>query len=135
MIKYKKHPLINFYKKVKRKYNDVISIKDLAAICYVSTKTIRRYIKKLFLYTTFSNNTHLIHIDSLTFNFTIPCEKTILKNYSNFGLYPEYNHFLANIKIENFHSDFHSILKQSLIKIGRKKFISMLSFLNSTKNI
>lgn len=130
----KKYPLSKFHYKIKKIFKYVIPIKKLSIISNLSIKTIRRYLKKQFIYSTFSSNTHLIHVDSLILNFIPPCEKTLLKNYSKFGFYPEYNFFTHNIlssfwlNKENFIA-----LEKCLINIGLKKFVCLRSLLNLIK--
>ena len=126
----KKYPLSKFHCKIKKIYKYVIPIKTLSVISNLSIKTIRRYLKKKLIHSTFSSNTHLIHVDSLILNFIPPCEKTLLKNYSTFGFYPEYNFFIHNIlgafwlNKQNFIA-----LDKSVISIGLKKFVCLRTLL------
>lgn len=129
----KKCPLSKFHYKIKKIYKYVIPIKKLSIISNLSIKTIRRYLKRKFIYSTFSSNTHLIHVDSLILNFIPPCEKTLLKNYSTFGFYPEYNFFIHNI-LSTFwlHKENFTALKKSVISIGLKKFVCLRTLLKLT---
>lgn len=135
MIKTKKYPLSKFHSKIKKKYHYVITIKTLAQICKISVKTIRRYLKRNYIYSTFTNNTHLIHVDSLILNFIPPSEKNILKSFSNFGFYPEFNLFQKLSKY-SFCKDLKNklFLMKSSIKVGLKKFICMRTLLNLIKS-
>lgn len=134
MIKTKKYPLSKFHSKIKKKYRYVITIKTLAQICKISVKTIRRYLKRNYIYSTFTNNTHLIHVDSLILNFIPPSEKNILKSFSNFGFYPEFTLFQKLSKY-SFYKDLNNklFLMKSSIKVGLKKFICMRTLLNLIK--
>ncbi len=134
MIKTKRYPLSKFHSKIKKKYHYVITIKILSQICKVSVKTIRRYLKRNYIYSTFTNNTHLIHVDSLILNFVPPSEKNILKSFSNFGFYPEYNTFKKLIP-STFSTPLNNklFLMKSSIKVGLKKFICMRTLLSLIK--
>ena len=135
MIKTKKCPLSKFHSKIKKKYHYVITINILSKICKISVKTIRRYLKRNYIYSTFTNNTHLIHVDSLILNFIPPSEKNILKSFSNFGFYPEFNLFQKLSKY-SFCKDLKNklFLMKSSIKVGLKKFICMRTLLNLIKS-
>lgn len=129
----KKYPLSKFHYEIKKVYKYVIPIKKLSIICNLSIKTIRRYLKKKLIYSTFSSNTHLIHVDSLILNFIPPCEKTLLKKFSIFGFYPEYNFFKHNILSAFWLNKNNFIaLNKSLISIGLKKFICLRTLLKLT---
>lgn len=126
----KKYPLSKYHCKIKKIYKYVIPIKTLSVISNLSVKTIRRYLKKKFIHSTFSSNTHLIHVDSLILNFIPPCEKTLLKNYSTFGFYPEYNFFIHNILSAFWLNKKNFIaLDKSVISIGLKKFVCLRTLL------
>lgn len=131
MIKTKRYPLSKFHSKIKKKYHYVITIKILSQICKVSVKTIRRYLKRNYIYSTFTNNTHLIHVDSLILNFVPPSEKNLLKSFSTFGFYPEYNTFKKLIP-STFSTPLNNklFLMKSSIKVGLKKFICMRTLLS-----
>lgn len=131
MILNKRYPLSKFHSKIKKKFKYVITIKDLSTICNISTKTIRRYLKRNYIYSTYTNNTHLIHVDSLILNFIPPCEKNILKNFSNFGFYPEFNYF-QKLSASTLCKDLNNklFLMKSSVKVGLKKFICMRTLLN-----
>ena len=113
----------------------MIAIKTLAQICKISVKTIRRYLKRNYIYSTFTNNTHLIHVDSLILNFIPSSEKNILESFSNFGFYPEFNLFQKLSKY-SFCKDLKNklFLMKSSIKVGLKKFICMRTLLNLIKS-
>ncbi|MHA5065634.1 MerR family transcriptional regulator [Cetobacterium somerae] len=134
MIKAKRYPLSKFHSKIKKKYHYVITIKLLSQICKVSVKTIRRYLKRNYIYSTFTNNTHLIHVDSLILNFVPPSEKNILKSFSNFGFYPEFNLF-KKLSKHSFCNDLKNkiFLMKSSVKVGLKKFICMRTLLSFIK--
>lgn len=134
MIKTKRYPLSKFHSKIKKKYRYVITIKVLAQICKVSVKTIRRYLRRNYIYSTFTSNTHLIHVDSLILNFIPPSEKNILKSFSNFGFYPEFN-FFQKLSKHSFCDDLKNkiFLMKSSVKVGLKKFICMRTLLNLIK--
>lgn len=130
----KRYPFLKFYNKIKKRYKYVIPIKNLSVISNVSIKTIRRYLKRNCIYSTFTSNTHLIHVDSLILNFTPPCEKNLLKSFSTFGFYPEYNTFKKLIP-STFSTPLNNklFLMKSSIKVGLKKFICMRTLLSLIK--
>ncbi|MCQ8212109.1 hypothetical protein NON08_06170 [Cetobacterium somerae] len=71
-MKTKKYALIENYPYVKEIYGEIISVKDLAYICRTCEKSILRYIIDKTIFSTFSSNTHIIHVESLINKKYIP---------------------------------------------------------------
>lgn len=71
-MKTKKHVLIENYPYIKKIYGDTISVKDLAYTCHICNKSVLWYIDAQIIFSTFSSNTHVIHVESLINENYIP---------------------------------------------------------------
>lgn len=87
-MKTKKHVLSETYPYVKELYGEIISVKDLAEVCRTCGKSIIRYIDEKRIFSTFSSNTHIIHVESLiNQNYTPPKISDLDKSLSHLDLY------------------------------------------------
>lgn len=133
-MKNKRNILIEKYNLIKEKYGKIISVRDLSIICCICIKTIIRYLNDNTIFSTFSSNTHIIHVESLNNkNYIPPSIDSFHKILSNLDLYCEVNKAQRTIPLPGW---FINSLK--VYKIGKKCFYSIEEinfYLNKNKGI
>lgn len=99
-MKTKKHVLAENYPYVKKVYGEIISVKDLADICGTCGKSIIRYIDDKVIFSTFSSNTHIIHVESLINENYIPPQIADLdESLIHLDLYCGVNHVNKTVNL------------------------------------
>lgn len=129
-MKTKKYTLAQSYPHVKKIYGEIISVKDLANICCTCCKSIIRYIHEKRIFSTFSSNTHVIHVESLiNENYTPPKIFNLDESLSHLDLYCGVNTVNKTINLPCL---VLSTLK--VYKIGKRKYYSLEEINTKLKN-